>query len=138
MAATIGIPFNGPEFADRVQSHGSIQYGEAQHNAALLSEDEQKMPCCACYKVIPPTNASCCPGSCIWLSPQLNLCGCVWYSCWFCACSDDVHPGEYNCTDLKGNYYSLVALGKGKFGCFTESTLVASQGAQMPICCYCE
>ena len=32
MAATIGIPFNGPEFADRVQSHGSIQYGEAQHN----------------------------------------------------------------------------------------------------------
>ena len=32
---------------------------------------------------------------------------------------------ENTSTDLSGNYYSLVALGKGKFGCFVESTLVA-------------
>ena len=131
------MPING-DFDQRVLDHAPILYGETRSNAEMLTDGDQRMPCCGCYKVVCSTEASCCPGTSIGLTPTLNLCGgCVWFACFFCVCADAAHPGDYNCSDLKGNYYALVALGKGKFGCFTESTF-ASKGAELPIACYFE
>ena len=41
-----------PEFSTIVANRMPITYGDSRRNAALLTSDEQRMPCCACYKVV--------------------------------------------------------------------------------------
>ena len=133
--STVKIP---PGFTEMVRTAGPITLGDARKYASSLPADKKKMSCCACKKVRCSTEGCCCKGGCVALSCNL-LCGrCLWYGCWYCACKhgDD---GEYNCTDLKGNFYVLVPVNEsGTLACFTENTHISSKGEELKVQCYCE
>ena len=128
-----------PSFVDMVRDGERVTLGDAWAYAASLPKPKQKHPCCACYKATCPKGVACCPGSCVWCSCNMNCCGCVWYSCWLCACEDAEHPGSYSCTDLKSNYYSLVKVDeeRGTWAFFNTNTLVSQVGPDMRANCYC-
>ena len=129
-----------PSFEQMVRANGPITLGEAKQYATQLPLEQQKHPCCACYKVTCPTNGCCCKGGCVGLSCNLLLGGCLWYGCWFCACNSANNRGIFTCTDLKGNTYNVVKVDgqKAKWACFGENEYAKTKGDQLPVTCYCE
>ena len=130
-----------PAFLDMVRAHEPITLGAARAYAAGLPPAQQKHPCCACRKCVCPTNSCCCKGKCAGLSFNCAIGGCLWYSCFLCACTDSVHPGAYSCSDMKGNTYHVVKVDaeKGTWAYFSENTaLAASKGDNLQVQCFCE
>ena len=124
-------------FETMVRENGPITLGDAKMYAGNLAADQQKHPCCRCYRVRCPTNSSCCPGSCVCLTCNLSLFDCIWYSCFFGVCYKG--NGEYSCLDLKGNRYTLVKVDSGneRWGLFTENVIYDAQGDAREVSCYC-
>ena len=133
---------DAPAFLTMVRDHGPITLGEARKYAAALPPNKQKHPCCACYKCVCPTqDGVCCKGQCVSLSCNMALGGCLWYSCFLCACIDSAHPGSYSCSDMKGNDYNLVKVDadKGTWAFFSQNAVVgANNGDNQKVKCYCE
>ena len=129
-----------PSFASMVRDNGPITLGAARAYARKLPANQQKHPCCACYRVRCPTNGCCCKGKCVGLSCHLTLGSCLWYCWpWMCACTDTDNPGTYSCSDLKGNTYNLVNVLEGKkWALFTENVFMTSKGDDLEAGCYCE
>ena len=131
------------EVLELIQSHGPITLGAAKRLAASLPPEQQKlgMPC-GCRNIICSTESSCCPGK----SPcgpcpcpiHYVLCGgCLCYGIPpipFCACYESA--GVYSCTDMKGIYYGVVALGDGKFGWWSDHNSNVNDG--LKVTCFLE
>jgi hypothetical protein len=131
-----------PTFDTMVRENSPITLGAARAYAQKLPSDQQKHPCCACYKVRSPTNSCCCKDRCVGLSCHLKLGNCLWYCWpWMCACNDKREPSIYSCSDLKGNTYKIVKVSgsrRGKWACFTENALASSKGDDLEVGCYFE
>ena len=124
-------------FEDMVRNDGPITIGDAMEYAAHLPLQEQQHKSCECKKVYCPSNGCCCKGKMWCCSPILNFGNCLVVSCCFCIYKHVENPGVYSCTDLKGNYYAMVALGNGEFAWFTENTLVGAKGNALEVSNYC-
>ena len=124
-------------FEDMVRDDGPITIGAAKAYAAQLPVEEHQHKCCACKKVYCPSNGCCCKGKMWCMSPILKSGNCLWVSCFFCVCKEVQNPGVYSCTDLKGNHYAMVALGKGKFAWFSENRMF-SEGDALKVSSYCK
>ena len=138
----------------RVADHSPITLGEARQYAGALPADERDQSITGCYKIVCPLDGRCCKGRCIGLFVPCQCGSCVYtpsffldptfLTCFiglcFCNCIDDMYPGAYSYTDLKGNYMGLVKVsGKGRtLAFFTESTVVSPKEDALGVCCYCE
>ena len=133
-----------PSFVEMVRDSGPITLGDARMFARNLPSNQQKHPCCACYKVRCPTNGYCCKGKCVGVSCHLAFGTFLWYCWpWMGACTDTHNPGTYSCSDMKGNTYNVVKVmegERGKWAFFSENNLAMDpQGDDLNVVgCYFE
>lgn len=104
-----------PEKARNLEK--SLTWGEAKEYAANIPEEKRKGGC-GCYTVYVP--CACLPCTPCWPSCPFNMCCCLWYNWFMCACPEDERnpPTRWGCSDMKGIYYSLLTVDseKGSLG----------------------
>ena len=76
-----------PDFKEMVRNFEPIRLGDAKEFASNLTPDQQKHPCCACFKIYCTSVSKCCPKKCCSLSCNILCPCCLWYCIpWLCAC----------------------------------------------------
>ena len=130
-----------PDFKEMVRNFEPIRLGDAKEFASNLTPDQQKHPCCACFKIYCTSVSKCCPKKCCSLSCNILCPCCLWYCIpWLCACKDTKNPGEFSCTDLKGNRYELVKVDAEyeTWAFFSENIYLNPKGSDLKASLYCK